>query len=266
MNGSGRRARILVMYEDSWTKWKPSPAGRVLGAVLLFGFMSLAVLATAQSILEERRRDRSRGTMKRIRAIGAALEDHASITGEYPCVRSTRDLPPGIAAKFAPEALRDKWGRPIMVTAGGRRYLVMSLGSDGVADREYRELTFDGDAGDPIYSNGAWLHRPSGVSTDSAFLPRVADAFAEMPPCPPNPPARRAVAPSTGLYECEFYLYLPSEEAARAAAADFTRLGFDIEVRRAASSADWLCRSTRRLESCSEAERSMWRIAEAHGG
>jgi hypothetical protein len=252
------------MYEESPTPWQPSPRARVIGAIVLFGFFALVVLAVSQSILKERRRDRSRLPWQRMRAIAAALEDEAVSAGRYPCVRSHRDLPPGITATIAPEALRDGWGRPLIILAGAQTYLIRSLGSDGIADREYKEVRFDEDTGDSIYSDGAWLHQPGGIYAESDFLPRVADAFAELAACTPYTPGRQVVAGPP--YECEYYLYLPSETAARAAAAELTNLGFVAEVRRAASGTDWLCRSTRKLESCDESVRSLRRVEEAHGG
>jgi len=247
------------MYDEGWTTWRPASMARVVGTVFFTILGVLAIFIVVRGVLEARRRERTTVTLKNIRAIGTALEEGADSSHEYPCVRSRRDLPPAMAAALTPETHRDGWGRPIAVMASAHRYVVMSLGSDGAADRRYEGKMFHEDSGDLIYSNGGWLHQP-GLATEPELLPRVTDAFMEVSAC----------APATGgqarHYPCEFYIYLPSEAAARAASVDAMKAGYVTEVRRAASGTDWLCRATRELESCMDGVTPLERIEKAHGG
>jgi regulator of RNase E activity RraB len=42
-------------------------------------------------------------------------------------------------------------------------------------------------------------------------------------------------------HKIDFYLYFPSEDKAKQAAADMKKEGLDVEVRRGATGTDWLC-------------------------
>lgn len=59
------------------------------------------------------------------------MRDHV----DYPCLRKPADFPRKMANALKPESFIDSWGRPIIVVSSPRRYIIMSLGSDGKRDR-----------------------------------------------------------------------------------------------------------------------------------
>ncbi len=213
-------------------------------------FVGFAIVATP-NLIEALRRNQQKKTLFHLRDVGAALEN-ARRDG-YPCISRSQKLPAYVTAKLDAEQLLDGWRRPLIVLSSANRYAVMSLGSDGRADARYDGAEFNDFTGDTVYSNGDFLHHP-GIATQPSMLPRVADALAEASDC-----SKRVLRRG-----CDFYLYLPSQRAARDAAADVARLGFTYEVPRSASNGKWLCVATKKVEHCYEQVPHLKKIENAH--
>lgn len=133
------------------------------------------------AVMEHARRERTKVTMQRIRAIAIAFEQFADET--YPCVERGIALPPELVSRLDRATLRDGWGRPMIIFSDPDRFIVMSLGSDGRADDGYETGTFEDDRGDLVYSNEGFLHFPVGVSGAAESPPKVEHALAEIGPC-----------------------------------------------------------------------------------
>jgi hypothetical protein len=58
---------------------------------------------------------------------------------------------------------------------------------------------------------------------------------------------RKAGSDLTKPHTMDFYLYFPSESAARQAAARMEETGFQVEVKKAAKGNDWLCLGTKKV-------------------
>jgi len=68
----------------------------------------------------------------------------------------------------------------------------------------------------------------------------------------------------------EFFLYLPTEEDARAVAARFTAMGFSADVHAAARGSDWSCVLKKSMvltpDTLRQLRREFTEVASAHGG
>jgi hypothetical protein len=133
----------------------------------------------------------------------------------------------------------------------------MSLGSDGQVDRQYESVAFDIRGGDLIFSNGEWLHLPTAVATLPALLPKPADARMEASACE-QPAVLIAQVPkantsaSSEFQLCRYYLYFPSDAAARAASNELSRDNFFVSVRRSQAGSEWLCLALQQRDNCVE--------------
>jgi hypothetical protein len=177
-----------------------------------------------------RERRHQRATFQAITELANAIEE--SPNGARLCVRTIHDLSRDTAIRVPQNpAYLDGWGRELLVVASPRRYIIASLGADGLRDPEWHPGPFDDPNVDIVYSDGEFLRFPSGLETAPGLPPRPADALAEALRCT-DPPRRERP---------RFYLYLPSERDALSAAGEIRKLGFSSEVRRAVGQKQWLC-------------------------
>jgi hypothetical protein len=238
-----------------------------VAAVVLAGIVHL-IDSAALSLPHVLGRRRVKATMSHMSTIGDAFEEAKDpVTGEYPCIRQTVDIGQVRFAKFRTLSFDDAWGRHLTVASGPRRYLLMSLGSDGRADRQYESQRFDGYSGDLILSNGEWLHLPSGIVTFPALLPKPEDAMMEASKCESSPTTIESRPTANAMNsECRYYLYLPSNDSARAASLELQKLGFASTVRRSSSGPEWLCVAATRATDCTGPVERLEALAAALGG
>ena len=249
MSGSGP-------HRETWGDWRPSPTARRVGMLLLVAVLAFAVFGTVRGIRRSLRSERTRVSLQHVRAIGVAFENFPKPGGVYPCLQASSELPASVSAQLSEEVRLDGWDRRIITIASPERYVVMSLGSDGVADPAYQAHRFEDDAGDVIFSNGEWLHFPAGMVSLLELAPRVADALREAAACPAT----------VNVPLCRHYSYFPSEAAAQAAASEITALGLTTEIRRAASGRDFLVVAGTDPENCQSAASPLTTIVYKHGG
>lgn len=202
------------MYDGEYT---PNRLLQKIAVGVVIAFLAFVQFEAFRNIGKARRRAREKTTTVRIHDIAIELEEGSWPAG--PCIRKTVGV--------------DGWGSPIRLMASSRRYVILSFGSDRKPDAVRPGGPMESDAADIIFSNGDWLQRPAGVVTVSDFPPRPADAMAEVV-CPEDG------APAGRLMWCETYFYVPTEAAARRAAAVFTGDGYSCEVRRSRSGGDWI--------------------------
>ena len=252
---------MLVDNREPWHDAVGEPAPRwwrYTAIAVVVAFCALLATGITQGAFERRRRERMRVTMQNLREIGLAIE-RGTAAGAFPCIRRGTELPAPLAATLPPDTLLDGWGRRIITMAGPRRYVVMSLGVDGKDDARQEQGTFEGSEGDVIFSNGEWIRHSSDLATAPNLLPHPDDALAEASSC-------GTASPDSPPDHSQFYLYLPTEEDAHAAARTVAQSGFASSVRRAASGREWICIAAKKLADPFEPVVYLWRVEKQHGG
>jgi hypothetical protein len=144
---------------------------RIAGLPLLL--WPVAIAAMVPNWLDAVERARSMRSMADIRRIATAVERYAVDHNAYPAAQSMDELAAILEPKYVKSLPRqDHWGNPYRYltrdgqASGPQEYLIISLGSDGLAEVQEpwsypQGVTVDYKS-DLVYSMGSFIRYPEG--------------------------------------------------------------------------------------------------------